>query len=355
MIYYLITAVSPLLFWAIYEKLLTKQQFNSLQEKRLKKWMVLLSVLPMFLLFVLRYKRIGVDTIGYVRFFEEVKDIPLLKLLNDADMRLERGYRIYVKLISLITDSYTVYFLFNGIIIFGSLYHFTRKYAKNPFVFFFLFVALGTYGFVETGLRQSLAMSVCLWSVDFVKNKKPIRFILTVILAYFFHKSALIFLMIYPLSLIKRYDWMILIYFMLAGVFVVGFSAFQGFFNELLGYNYNVESTGNGEIFMLLILILTAYSLYVTYDNKEEDKVPKIVTHLAFLTAIFWVLRLISRTAERISFYFTYGLLAYFSYAVEDKDDDYVNVIRWGLMLVCLALFMYRNLGAKYLFFWQGA
>ncbi len=355
MLYYLIIATCPLLFWAVYETLLKNNEYNEKQEKKLKKWMVILSVLPMFLLFVLRYKRVGADTIGYVKFFEEMKGISFAELYLDKEMRVELGYRLYAKLISLITDNYTVYFLFNGIIIFGSLYHFANRYVKNPFVFFFLFVSLGTYSFVETGLRQSLAMAVCLWAVDFVKNKKPIKFILTVLLAYLFHKSAIIFFMLYPLTLIKRYDWMILIYGILAVVFVVGFSAFQGFFNELLGYNYEIEETGNGGIFMMLVLIIAVYSLYVTYDKKGEERVPQIVTHMAFLTVLFWVLRLVSRTAERISFYFIYGLAAYFSHALTNDKDKYESLAKWAIIVVCLVLYIYRNMGVKYLFFWQGA
>ena len=40
------------------------------KKKQFKIWMVILAILPMFLLFVLRYKYVGADTIGYVRFFQ---------------------------------------------------------------------------------------------------------------------------------------------------------------------------------------------------------------------------------------------------------------------------------------------
>ena len=302
-----------------------------------------------------RYKYIGADTIGYVRFFEkEVRTYSFEELLNQDLMRIEIGYRIYVKIISLFTDNYTIYFLVNGLVIFGTLLHFSKKYTKNPFVFLFLFITLGTYNFVETGLRQALAMMICLWSVDFIKDKKLIPFILTVVVAYYFHKSAILFLVMYPLSLVKKLDWMMAVYIVMAIALLIGFAAFQGFFNQLLGYEYDVEETGNGGIFMMLILVLFAFSFFMMYDKPKEVDGQSLIVQLSLMTVIFWLLRLISRTAERVSFYYITGLYIYFSQAVNYDKDKLSSLLKWMLVLACLVLFVYRNLGISYKFFWQG-
>ena len=201
MIYYLISAIFPIACWLIYDALVKKEEFN---KDKTKKFMAFIAILPIFLLYVLRYKRVGVDTIGYVNFFEsDIRNMTFGEIFNVEALRVEVGYRFYVKLISLITDNYTVYFLFNGIIVFGSIYRFALKYSKNPFLVIYCFITLGTYQFFETGLRQALAISICLFAVDFIKDKKLVRFVLVVFLASLFHKSAWIFLMAYPLSLIK--------------------------------------------------------------------------------------------------------------------------------------------------------
>ena len=356
MIYYGIAAVFPLLCWAFHEWLNKQNNLSEKKKKKFKIGMVVAAILPMFLLFVLRYKYIGADTIGYVRFFQnEVRKYSFWQLFDEKLMRVEVGYRLYVKLISYFTSNYTVYFFINGVIIFGVLLRFSLKYTENPFVFFFLFITLGTYAFFETGLRQSLAMTVCLLAVDFVKGKKPIRFILLVLLAYFFHKSAVIFLIIYPLCAVKKYDWAIFVYAILAVVFVLGFTVFQNFFNQLLGYEYDVEETGNGGIFMLFVLVLFAYSLFMTYNKKGEEKTENVILHLSLMTVVFWLLRLISRTAERISFYYMFGLYAYFSQAIKVERDKLSSLLKWLLILACLVLFVYRNMGITYQFFWQGA
>ena len=349
MIYYLVAAASPLLFWGIYE--LGKEKQNN--QKAYKKWMVFLGILPMVLMFVLRYRTIGADTPGYVKFFQtEIRQISFWDLFNADLFRVETGYRIYVKLISYLTSSYTIYFLINAIVIFGTLYRFSFKFTENPFIFFFLFITLGTYQFIETGLRQGLAMTICIWALSFVKDRKPLKFILTVVLAYYFHKSAVIFLMIYPLSLIKRREIMIFIYAILTAIFTVGFAAFQSFFNELLGYEYSVEGTGNGLIFLILVTVTFLYSLIVTQRKDATKETNPLVVHMAFITVLFWVLRLISRTAERISYYFIPGLYLYFAQTTKYNDDKIAVALRWLLIVVCFALFVYRNVGATYLFFW---
>lgn len=360
MIYYGIAAIFPLLCWGFEEWWLKQEKLSEEKKKQFKIWMVILAILPMFLLFVLRYKYIGADTIGYVRFFQkEIRSYSFLELLNADTMRFEIGFRIYTKIISLFTKNYTVYFLINGLVIFGIVLRFALKYTENPFVFFFLFITLGTYDFIETGLRQGLAMSICLLAVDFVKEKKIIPFLLLVILAYFFHKSALVFLLIYPLCSIKQTDWMIFTYVILAMVFLVGFAAFHSAFIQFLGYDaYYIEETGNGGIFMLFVFVLCAFSIFMTFDKKKEKEKKDsdaLLMQLSMMTVVFWLLRLVSRTAERISYYYIFGLYAYFAQATEVEKDKLSSLLKWLLILASLVLFIYRGIGTEYMFFWQGA
>ena len=356
MIYYIIAAIFPIVMWILYEYITGANQFDDKQKIKFRNLLTVISILPMFLLFVLRYKYIGADTIGYVNFFQrEIRTFSFGNLFNQDLMRFEIGYRLYVKLISLFTENYTVFFLVNGVIIFGSLLRFAKKYTDNPFVFFFLFMTLGTYSFMETGLRQTLAIIICLWSIDFLKDRKIIRFILVVLLASMFHVSAIVFLLILPLFVIKRIDRTIVTHAVVALVFFFGFAFFQDLFNQWLGYDYGIEETGNGGIFFLLVSILFAFSLFMTYDKYSKLEGQSLIVHLAVLTVTFWLLRLISRTAERVSYYFIIGLYAYFGQAVQCRKDKFWDLAKGLLLVICFALFIYRNINANYLFFWQGA
>ena len=354
--YYLIAAICPLIGWLFYESWIKPKKISQEEKMRASKWIVVLSILPMFLLYVLRHKTIGADTPGYVTMFETtIRSYSFKELFNSSLMRTEIGFRVYVKLISLFTANYTVFFLINAVVIFGTLLRFSFKYTGNPFVFFTLFMALGTYRFIETGLRQGLAMIICLWALDFIKDKKLVKFAITVLLAYFFHKSAIIFALLYLLRFIKKYKGAILAYLVILLVFAIGFTTFQSWFNELLDYSYTIEETGNGGVFLILTLLICVYSSIVLSYDKIEDigSGDYVMMHMSFMTVVFWVLRLISRTAERISYYFIFGLYAQFALSTSRKDTKATMGIKMAIVAISVALFLYRMVGYHYLFAWS--
>ena len=187
MIYYLIIAIFPLVVNFLHSSVNKKRELEYKSENK-NLGLIVLAVLPMFLLYAFRSEHIGPDTSGYVKSFLLARDVTFLDLFT-LDDRFELGFRIFEKLIAFVTDSYTIYFIICGIILFGVLVRFAYKYTGNPYVFLFLFCALGSYNFYLTGLRQSLAMTICLLSIDFIKNKKPIKFVLTIAVACLFHSK----------------------------------------------------------------------------------------------------------------------------------------------------------------------
>ena len=106
---------------------------------------------------------------------------------------------------------------------------------------------------------------------------------------------------------------------------------------------------------MIFVFVLCAFSLFMMYDKPKELEGQEIITQLSFMTVVFWLLRLVSRTAERISYYYIFGLYIYFSQAIKYDKDKLSSLLKWLLLLACLVLFVYRNIGISYQFFWQGA
>lgn len=355
MIYYSIAALFPLIInLYLYQRRLNTD-IDEVRYEKSKKRLLFVAVLPMLLLYGLRYKRIGADTIGYVRFFEDtIREFSFIDVFDTEIHRTEVGYRFYAKIMSFFTESYTIYFLITAFILFGVLIRFANKYTENPFVFLYMFMTLGTYSFYETGLRQALAMTTCLIAVDFVHNKKIFKFVITVLIAALFHKSAYIFLILYPLARLKNQYLKLAVNGVAAIISLLGFTVFQGWFNELLGYDYEIEETGNGEIFAILVTLTVIFAMYILFNERGEKVGQDVIVEMALLTAIFWLLRLISRTAERISFYFMFGMYIYFSQTFKYDKDKLSVVFRILFVMVFFALFALRNMGAEYKFFWQG-
>ena len=353
MIYYLVAATIPLLIGWWRNFYFNNYGVVEMKKAKAEKWFVFFAILPIFLLYVLRGDHVGVDTIGYVRNFQEI-DGNLVEAWTDAVK--DPGFFAYTRLISMISGDYTVYFLITGLIIFIPIYFFAIKHTQNPYVFIFLVIALGYYSFIETGMRQAMAMSICLTAYGTLKNKtfpNVLRFLLTCFIAYFFHKSSVIFLMFFFVSFFKDNMISYAIYFLLTVMFVFGFAFLQDLFNEWVGYSYEVEETGNGEIFLLLIIALYIANL-ILGSRAADKKEHTILFNSANLTVIMWVLRLISRTAERISLYFTLGFYGHIiGIFALNRESRELKIWRFLIIFVCLLLFIYRNRSMSYTFFWS--
>ena len=314
---------------------------------------VLLAFLPVFLLYVLRSSHIGADTIGYVRNLQATSG-SIIQVWKTAGK--DPGFYVYTRLISYVTRNYTLYFLITGIIIFYPIYRFSLKYTQNPYVFLFLLITLGYYSFVETGMRQAMAMSICLTAFGTIQKKNVwniLRTFLTVGVAFLFHKSAAVFLLLFIFSFLKDNIKAYIIYFVAAIVAAVELSYFQDIFNEWFGYSYDIESTGNG--FIMMVILVGFYIINRLWGNKNADeKTERLETNAANLMLIMWMLRLISRSAERIGYYFILGYFAYITGSfAPDKNSKELSVSRMVILAVCLGLFIKRIMDVSYHFFWS--
>lgn len=173
------------------------------------------------LLGVLRSEVLGVDTLNYKNNYWDVyKNLDLLNAIKyDSDV----GYGLMNWGISRFTSDFWVFRAILFAITFSIISVWIWKYSKNVALSYFIFIALGFIGFDFTILRQALAVSLSVWSYKYLIERKTFKFVLIVLLAAFFHKTALIMLLIYPL-LSKRVTelkkWIKIVYLIGAGSIV---------------------------------------------------------------------------------------------------------------------------------------
>lgn len=98
----------------------------------------------------------------------------------------ERGFLIAVAGIVQIPIFYTIY-----------------RYSKRAMIPILWYFAFGNFIMTFSGLRQSIAMSLCFAAYRFIKEKHMIHYFVAILLAACFHKSALFCLALYPIYYIK--------------------------------------------------------------------------------------------------------------------------------------------------------
>lgn len=308
---------------------------------------LLIALFPIFVLLAFRSSEMGADTSTYMRNFTYMIDTPLKSAIDAS--RMEMGYLAFVKLITYITHNTLIYQIICVTCMFFCIYNFLKELNDDDvFLFLYFYCTLGLFFFMFTGTRQCLAMSICLFSYKFLVKKKYLRFILCLVLAFFFHKSSVLFVVVLLIYNRRVNFFNIFLYFiavLLAGRYL---PYIQEWFNDTLDYTYEIENTNSGMLFFLVLTLLTVFSLIMIFNregnfNLTVNKKTRALININFITIFFWIIRLQTRVAERPSYYFLFCSCALYATALNEIEDDrYRRVYKIIICGFALLIYIYR-------------
>lgn len=155
------------------------------------------TLLPLFafaVIFGCRYN-VGVDYPAYLEGY-----------LYGSDREFEVLFSLVTNGMSDLGIHYALYFfLWAFIEVFLLFYTFRKQRFLFPYIAFFLI--FGSYYLSMMNIiRQQLAACIFLFSLQYIDSRKCIKYYLCVLLAFLFHKSALLLFIVYPLFS-KKKDW----------------------------------------------------------------------------------------------------------------------------------------------------
>ena len=338
MVYYLAIAVFELLVYLIY---------NQAQNDKQRKWLFILGALGLWLFVGLRSNYTGSDTIGYVTSFQTIGNIKWEGIVDAYDTDL--GYYYFVKLIRTFTDSPVIFKLITAFMSLIGVFDLCYNNSKRPVLSLYFYVTIGNLFFVLTGIRQAIAMSICMLSIRFIQKRKIIPFILLVLLAAQFHHSAYIFIVMYFLGTrrVDALNMLITIFITVAAYF--SYEYLLSIVVEVLDYEaYGVLNANNGGIYFAILLVVLVLAL-ITKTRWMKDIKERVVMNTGVMCVVIWVFRLISRTAERPSMYFLNAVPVVLSEsidAIEGKNDR--MLVELGAIALTFAFYAYRSLGLYY-------
>ncbi|MFC5711447.1 EpsG family protein [Thalassorhabdus alkalitolerans] len=149
---------------------------------------IIIIVLPSFL-FAVRYD-IGTDYYNYLAIYNRAKD--------NIESRIEWGYYAINSVVASLGGSAQVAFFIIGLIMFSFLYLAIRHYNNilSPGLAMFVFMLM-YYQMSFNTIRQVITMTIVLYSIRFIQERKLFKFLFIIFIASSFHNSAWIFLPIY--------------------------------------------------------------------------------------------------------------------------------------------------------------
>lgn len=331
---YMILLILVIILTIIFNKI---KWFDHLKQS--KKYInIIFVILALFL--AMRGTRVGVDLDNYEEIFGFCHDKSFAELLTFE--RHEVGFKYYNKIISLIFNNYSFYLAITAIVSIAGVYYYIKTNSKNYIYSIFIFITFNYYAFLFGLLRQAIAISILMFSIKYIKERKLIKFLLLVILASLFHKTALIFLPLYFISKLKINKkiliiWLVLILLLLVfGRYIVDF---------IFAYIYQPsrleEAQGQG---ISMLLLLTGISLFTFYKQKElleQDKYNQIHINSLFIATLIQCIAISFSLAHRTVMYYMISLMILIPNIIETYKDKEFKLCITSMMYIALTLYYF--------------
>lgn len=168
-----------------------------------RKTFFALAALAVILFQGFRSFSVGTDLLSYVPGYLNIGRDAGIGLGNLTYQNYEAGYVLLNKLLYMLGLSQRGFLIVCATLIQGPIFYTMYRYSDKPLLSVYTYLAFGNFFFTFSGLRQALAMAICFLAYVLIKEKKPVWFALTILLAVTFHKTAIVCLALYPAYYIR--------------------------------------------------------------------------------------------------------------------------------------------------------
>lgn len=264
---------SGLYFFSFFISLLF-DSFHKMDARKEKIYLTI-TLVPLMIMSMFRAENVGNDTWHYIQLYKQVQAHDFSYIQNSIT---EKGYLLYDYIIARCFDNYQFIFIISSLLIYISIYFFLMKYIQAPGAFMCIFIGMNMFDFFLSTQRQGIAIAILIFAFDAACEKKLIKFLILNALAFQFHYSSIVFLLMYPLinAKIKKNGLKIII----VGVT----SGFLMFFNKILSLlltlfpKYRYYEGGalfDGEPRLAVVMKISVYVLLLimtyVFANSEEN------------------------------------------------------------------------------------
>ena len=326
---------------------------------------ILLTFGAIILMLGLRAQFMGADLLkglnpGYLPSFDEINDLSWIQVLQTKSWyNYERGYIIFNKLIGSIFNNRQFFLFACAFCGIAPIAYVVYKHSKDPLISVIIFVGLPTFVVEFSTLRQAIAMGITFLAVHFVMEHKPIKFIITVLIASMFHGSAILFILVYPLYYYKNTKKSKVVnIFILGLVFVLRKPLYYIFSMVVYGQVY-LEDGGAINLLIFFIMIYMFSALFLDEDNEVGNG----FLNIFWLACFFQIISNVYTEVTRQGYYFNLALIILLPEVFMDMKKTakpWMRYLAIGLLTLFFIAFGYFEIATTswsvsnpYVFFWN--
>ena len=318
----------------------------NLSLKRSRLLFFTIAGIQLFLIAALRGETVGTDLENYLPAFKTIVNTSWDAIF---EIDWEPGYIVFNKLLSLFSDDNRFFLIVTSLFTTVGYLLFIWKNSKKPWLSVFLLVALGYYLESFNIIRQSMAMVIVLHGLIYAQKRCFIKYLLCILCAMLFHKTAIICLLPYFFFNIRpsigNFGIMLVcgsVISSLSGTMLLSY-VIQSSFST-----YSLDNEASSGYSMLLFLsFLTVVSLLFSSKKKEYN----LYNHMLILACFLQLFSLHFTLFARIVVYFSIILIVLVPNLVAEIKLIRYRVFAESCVVVLAMLYFYviilsRNLSA---------
>lgn len=332
-------------------------------EKKRKTFFCILAGAVLVLLLGLRHPSMGwdlgyyINNTGYLFSFDRLNTYSLAEILQMKEyLNYERGYIIFNKLVGIISDNQQFFLFVCAVFSMIPIFFYIKRKSTLPLLSTFILMGLPVFLMSYSGLRQAIAISLTVWSVKYIEEKRVIPFILAVLFASLFHKTAIVFLVAYPLYYIRMNDlWKLITVLSLPVIFI-----FKGPLFSVLSKIFKNTAVVDDNGAITLFLVFCAVYIYLILLNKKFDETQNGVVNLFYIACVCQAFGGIYQTAIRVGYYFMIYLIVALPNTItqnKNKQEYQTNYLLVLIAFLVFGLYSIRTstwaMAYPYYFFWE--
>lgn len=356
-----------IVLWAMHYPLMVSERKDEKSQASGKRWFFIYASLILTLVMGLKKWTVGCDWVQYLYTY----NLLVPDLSNEAILESGRaGFFYLLRLFHMIGLSDQGFILIVGWILSFGFGYFFYKYSDNMLLSFYLHITIGMFTMSMSGIRQSIAVVITLFSFIYMTRGKYIRAIILITLAASFHRSALVFLVVIPfMHLSIDFSsglglWIAassLIPFRRHIAPVVAFLSPREYLDRysMLSDSYRINPLLIMIAFAIPLACLISHEYLIKDTDSDNDKYFSILYIMSMLNALSSIMSLNSNIIGRIGFYFTtFNIVLLTNCVVQIKDRTNRTFAIMAALILPMIQFILATPGGtlridNYQFFWQ--
>lgn len=221
--------------------------------------------------------------------------------------------------------TYNDWFTFVALIQCVSIALFLYKYSINFTYSVYFFFTTSTFLWLVNGIRQFLAVAVILFFVDWVKERKTVPFIIVIVIAYFIHSSALLWIPVYFIINFEPWSKKFIILSAIITIALYIYTRTSALEDSEYSYLNNVEYRNGVNPIRVLVMAMPSLMAFIRRKEINVDDKPfiKFWINLSVLTTECYLVSMFtSGVMGRMPIYFQMFNLLLLPWLLKNGFDE---------------------------------